>query len=463
MTRRDGEAGGGEPVLARARATGLVRAGEPLLVMLSGGADSVCLLDVAIGLGADVSVLHVNYGLRPGAAADEELCQALCARLSVALAVEVVRLSGTGNLQAEARDARYAAAERLTGPGAELYATGHTLSDQAETVLYRLATSPGRRALLGMAPRRGRLVRPLLEVEREETRAHCEARGLPWREDPSNEDPRFARTRVRHEVMPVLRALAPSAVRTIAETARTLREEAEVLDAAVDEALGGAAVRAVSIAALRERGPALARLALRRLAEAASDGARSLSSAQARAVLELGSTTPGGSASLDLGGGLRALVEYGTVRFTRATDPSAPDAVELEVPGTARFGSWELEARLVSREEALAGAGRDDAVLDAAALGPAVIVRAWRAGDRMRPAGLGGTKTLQDLFTDAKVPRALRASLPLVEAGEEIACVAGLAVGEAFRLRESSRVAVLLSARRPPAFSGAAPTLAPDA
>lgn len=450
-------ADGGKVVLARARESGLVRAGEPLLVMLSGGADSVCLLDVAMGLGARVSALHVNYGLRSGAGADEELCRALCARLGVALTVEVVSLSGTGNLQAEARDVRYAAAERLAGPG--LYATGHTRSDQAETVLYRLATSPGRRALRGMAPRRGRLVRPLLEVGREETRAHCEARGLPWREDPSNEDPRFARTRVRHEVMPVLRSLAPSAEQTIAETARTLREEADVLDAAVDEALGGAAVRAVSVAALRERGPALARLALRRLAEAASDGTRTLSSAQSRAVLELAGATPGGSASLDLGGGLRALLEYGTVRFTRATDASAPEAVGLEVPGTTRFGSWELEARVVAREEALAAAGRDDAVLDGAALGPRVTVRAWRAGDRMRPAGLGGTKTLQDLFTDAKVPRALRASLPLVEAGGEIACVAGLAVGEAFRLREGSHAAVLLSARRPPA----APTLAPDA
>ena len=449
-------ADGGKVVLARARESGLVRAGEPLLVMLSGGADSVCLLDVAMGLGARVSALHVNYGLRSGAGADEELCRALCARLGVALTVEVVSLSGTGNLQAEARDVRYAAAERLTPA---LYATGHTRSDQAETVLYRLATSPGRRALLGMAPRRGRLVRPLLEVGREETRAHCEAHGLPWREDPSNEDPRFARTRVRHEVMPVLRSLAPSAEHTIAETARTLREEADVLDAAVDDALGGAAGRAVSVAALRERGPALARLALRRLAEAASDGTRTLSSAQSRAVLELASATPGGSASLDLGEGLRALLEYGTVRFTRATDASAPEAVGLEVPGTTRFGSWELEARLVAREEALAAAGRDDAVLDGTALGSRVTVRAWRAGDRMRPAGLGGTKTLQDLFTDAKVPRALRASLPLVVAGGEIACVAGLAVGEAFRLREGSHAAVLLSARRPPA----ALTLAPDA
>src|SRR3712207_7977938 len=95
----------------------------------------------------------------------------------------------------------------------------HTASDQAETVLYRLAVSPGRRALLGMQPRRGRLVRPLLDATREDTRAYCRARGLHWREDPSNRDLVFARARVREEVLPALRELNPAVERTIAETA----------------------------------------------------------------------------------------------------------------------------------------------------------------------------------------------------------------------------------------------------
>src|SRR5439155_16357694 len=119
-----------------------------------------------------------------------------------------------GNLQAGARTIRYELAERHAAGD---YATAHTATDQVETVLYRLAVSPGRRALLGMPARRGRLIRPLLEVTREETRAYCAARRLAWTDDPSNEDLRFARARVRREVLPALRELNPALERTIAE------------------------------------------------------------------------------------------------------------------------------------------------------------------------------------------------------------------------------------------------------
>ena len=115
----------------------------------------------------------------------------------------------SGNLQAWARDLRYARAALLAGADAAI-ATGHTASDQVETVLYRLAASPGRRALLGMAAREGRLVRPLLALTREQTAAHCRSRGLAWREDSSNEDAeRFARARVRHGVLPAAARRAP--------------------------------------------------------------------------------------------------------------------------------------------------------------------------------------------------------------------------------------------------------------
>src|SRR3954447_422726 len=161
----------------------MIEPGKPLLVLLSGGADSVCLLHMALEQGADVSALHVNYGLRESADADE----AFCRELFPGLIVERVRL-GEGNLQALAREARYRLAERHAVGG---YATGHTLSDQAETVLMRLCSSPGRTGLLGMAPRRGRLIRPLLGMTRSETEAHCREHGLEWRTDQSNADRRF--------------------------------------------------------------------------------------------------------------------------------------------------------------------------------------------------------------------------------------------------------------------------------
>jgi tRNA(Ile)-lysidine synthase len=429
--------------LEAARETGLVRAGEPLLVMVSGGGDSVALLDIAVRLGARVSALHVNYGLRQDSPLDEALVQQICEERNIPLTVEHIALPGEGNLQDAARDARYALAEHLAEGD---YAAAHTASDQAETVLYRLAVSPGSRALHGMSPRRGRLVRPLLGVTRDEVRDYLRSRGLEWREDPSNADRRFARARVRHDVLEALRELSPAAERTIAETARQLRDEAEVLDVVVTDALkelGGGP--AISLSALLDQPPAVSRLVLRALAERAAGeaaageagaGARSsrpLSRREADEILALGGR---GTKSLDLGGGLRAVVEYGTLRFTRAGDAAVPEPVRLSVPGRARFGDWEVEAR--------AGAPGDVTV---SGLGPELTVRAWRDGDRMRPAGLGGSKSLQDLFTDRKVPRALRRTLPVVESGGEIVWVAGVAVDERFAASEDTPGAVGLSAR----------------
>jgi len=434
-----------ERPLASARESGLIRVGEPLLVLLSGGGDSVCLIDVAVRLGAAVSALHVNYGLRAAAAAEEAHCRELCERLSVALIVEHAELSDEGNLQAQARDLRYACAERHAGGD---YATAHTVSDQAETVLYRLAVSPGRRALLGMAARRGRLVRPLLEVTSEETRAYCRERGLSWREDASNVDRRFARARIRQDVLPALRELNPAAESTIAQTSALLRDEADVLETVIAPLAARAAGAPIVLAELRAQPPAVRRLLLRRIAEATAGAgaAVALPSRQVDLLVRLGER--GGSASVDLGGGLCAVAEYGVLRFTRAREAQPPEPVALAVPGVAHFGEWEIEAR-----RGTAG----DVVLAAAAVGRSVTVRGWRRGDRIRPAGLGGSKSLQDLFTDQKVPRALRGTLPVVEIRGEIAWVAGVAVAERFRAPAGCDEVVSVSARR----SAHAPVTAP--
>jgi tRNA(Ile)-lysidine synthase len=416
--------------LEAARASGLVRAGEPLLVMVSGGADSVCLLDVAVELGASVTVLHVNYGLREGADGDEELVRSLCDRYGVALHAERVTLA-EGNLQAEARDRRYALAERHAVGD---YAAAHTATDQAETVLYRLAVSPGRRALLGMEPRRGRLVRPLLDVTRSDTAEWCRSRGLEWREDPSNADPRFARARVRHEVLDALRELNPAAELNIARTAALLRDESAVLESlAAEHLVAGAALQ---LASLRAEPAAVARLVLR---EAAERGGIGLGKGDADRVLGLDDR---GTTAIDVPGG-RVLVEYGTVRFTREGEAGAPDRARLIVPGAVGFGEWTVSAQL---------GGFGDAELDAAAVGDVLTVRAWQDGDKMRPLGLGGTKSLQDVFTDRKVPRELRRTLPVVVAENgEIAWVAGAeVVGDEFRPREGQPTVALSARKRAP-------------
>jgi tRNA(Ile)-lysidine synthase len=302
-------------LLERVAATGLLEPGRPVVVLLSGGRDSVCLLDVAARLcGASaVSALHVNYGLRAEADGDEAHCRTLCQGLGVEIEVErAARPEGArGNLQAWARDVRYAAAERLAaaaGPGACI-AAAHTATDQAETILYRLAASPGRRALLGMPARSGRLVRPLLGVTREETGAWCRARGLAWREDATNDSHIYARGRVRADLVPALRAVHPAAERNVVRTAELLRDEAEVLDVVVDTALAGR--DRIAIEHLRALPRALARLVVRRLAEAATGEMCARAPARLDDILALG------DGALDLGAGARAVVEGGVLRCER--------------------------------------------------------------------------------------------------------------------------------------------------
>jgi tRNA(Ile)-lysidine synthase len=306
-----------EEMLEAVREGGMLPAGTPLVAMLSGGRDSVCLLDLAVRLlGAEaVTALHVNYGLREGCDADEAHCAELCERTGVRLEVERPRRpEGSGNLQAWARDARYAAAARLALERDGLIATGHTADDQVETILYRLASSPSRRALLGMRASDGRLVRPLLGFGREQTTAYCEQRGLTWRDDPSNDGASYARNRIRHGLARALAEIHPAAPKNVLRTAELLREEAEVLDALVAAELDGsegAPRDAIRLERLAELPPALRRLVVQQLADRAAGRPVAGAARHAEDVAGLRRT---GTAMLDLGGGVRAIAERGVLR-----------------------------------------------------------------------------------------------------------------------------------------------------
>jgi tRNA(Ile)-lysidine synthase len=323
-----------EQVRAAVRATALLDGARALVAMVSGGRDSVCLLDVAVALrGADaVRALHVNYGLREAADADERHCASLCAELGVELSmVRAGQAPGKqqGNLQAWARELRYDAAEWLareldgdlgdTQPGAgaarTLIATGHTASDQVETILYRLAASPGRRALLGMAAADGRLVRPLLAIAREQTAAYCEARGLAWREDASNEDERFARARVRKLLVPALREIHPAAESNVLRTARLLGEEAELLDELIAGELEAGGGASIELARLERLSPALARLVVIGLAERAVGTYVPQAGERVGELLALGGH--GGRRELHLGRFAAAVVDDGVLSMRR--------------------------------------------------------------------------------------------------------------------------------------------------
>ncbi len=309
---------------ARVAATGLLPEGRPLAVAVSGGRDSLCLLGLAVELaGADAVVaVHVHHGLR-GASADHDAARVSALAGELGVAVRVLRLTppeavaeGAGSPAVWARDGRRAAlraaADRWAGPGTPV-AVGHTASDQAETVLLRAISSPGSRALAGIAPRDAarHVVRPLLAagLTREDTGSWCVAHGLAWHDDPTN--PETPRGRVR-ELLRGLERIDPRATGALVATAARAREDDAALRTLAAAMLQPGDRSAgeppwLDAAALGAAPTAVARRALRGLAEASLDRRCPRVASRLADVLAL-RPTPARPAALDLGDGVRVVV-----------------------------------------------------------------------------------------------------------------------------------------------------------
>jgi tRNA(Ile)-lysidine synthase len=264
---------------ARALAgAGVPAAGDGVAVAVSGGADSLALLHTLRALAGPrdwrLAVVSVDHGLRPGSAADASFVSDHAKALGLPVQVRTLdpadlephRRAGP---EAAARAARYAAlwpaADEL---GCHWLATGHTLDDQAETVLLQLLRGAGPDGLAGMAVHSGRLLRPLLTARRAETRACCAAIGLNWREDPTNADDGPLRNRVRHQLLPLLEDLRPGAAQTLARTAALAADERAWLTPLVTEALTATAGDPGALAGLPV---ALARRVVREAARRAGE------------------------------------------------------------------------------------------------------------------------------------------------------------------------------------------------
>ncbi|MGI9117644.1 MAG: tRNA lysidine(34) synthetase TilS [Gaiellales bacterium] len=249
-------------IAARADALGLV-AGAPVVAMLSGGADSTLLAVALAERGCAARLVHVAHGLRGAESeADADACRALAEGLGLPLQIADGAVAPGGNLEARLREVRRAAA--LDAAGADPIATGHTLSDRAETVLYRLAASGTPRGLAALPARDGQWVRPLIDCSRDEVRRELAARGIAWRDDPTNREPGPARNRIRLDVLPSLALAHPGAERNLARAAAIADDERALLDALADDLIRNDG--AVPIDALADAPVALQRIALRRAA-----------------------------------------------------------------------------------------------------------------------------------------------------------------------------------------------------
>jgi tRNA(Ile)-lysidine synthase len=298
-----------------------------VLVACSGGADSLALAAAvafeAPRAGLRAGAVTVDHGLQPGSGGRAEAVAEQLRALGLdPVVVLPVSVGTAGGPEAAARTARYdaldAAADRF---GAVAVLLGHSLDDQAETVLLGLARGSGARSLAGMAPVRGRLRRPLLDLERATLRAACTAEGLaPW-DDPHNAEPAFARVRVRASVLPVLeRELGPGVAAALARTARLLRADADALDAAA--AAAAESVRSdggLDVAALAALPAAVRTRVLRAAAIAAGCPGSALSADHVEAVDRL-TTGWHGQGPLDLPGGVRAARACGRLTLSTGRD-----------------------------------------------------------------------------------------------------------------------------------------------
>ena len=414
-----------------------------LLLAVSGGADSTALLLImsrlAKNLRLQLGVAHFDHGLRGRRVAERET--AFVRDLACSLSLPFYTESAHGERKASedaARRARYdflaSVAEREGYGGV---ATGHTASDQAETVLLHLVRGAGLDGLAGMSPRARwpfsghdglELLRPLLHLSRQDTLAYCAAADVQPIEDESNASPRYRRNRVRHEVLPLLRQLNPRIDEALMRLAGAASEDTSFLHAVAAEALSKSPKDAVRLRReVLASWPAAPRRYALRLAVASllGDGqelTRQHVEALERLVLE-GKTGD----RVDLPRGVHAVLQREALelRLKRETGFELPEqSVDLKAPGESRFGPLVVVA---AKKGPKAGMWAE---VDAEAVAGGLCVRRRQPGDRFQPLGMKGSKKLQDFLTDAHVPRDERGAIPLFVSPRGIVWAGGLRIAE---------------------------------
>ena len=451
---------------------GLIAHGDGVLVGVSGGPDSTCLLLILTALQHSlkfkVEAAHFDHQLRSrrAAALEARFVRSLADRLSIPLHIgsgDVRRYARERKMSLEeaARQLRYSfLATTASEANFARVAVGHTSSDQAETVLLHLVRGTGLRGLAGMTPLSGwpvatkhalTLIRPLLSLSREVTAQCCNALGLAPVDDPSNRSSTQTRSRIRHELIPLLRSFNPRIEDALVRLASSASDDITLLEELASNALqrptsaGEVRIERKRLSALPS---SLQHHAVRMAIAQLLGDTRNLAERHVRSIIKANSGSAG--THLDLPRGVHVSVTRNTVILS--TQPSKPAplparAASLPLPGLIDFGPWRLKTELLTRKPH--ELSRPDgllAVLDADRC-QNLRVRRWRPGDRFQPLGMQHEKKLQDFFVDAHVPQNERATLPLVVAKEGIAWVATQRPAEWAKVTNETRRFLRISAR----------------
>ena len=437
--------------------------GATLLIGVSGGPDSVCLLHllslIAPTYPLRLHVAHLDHGLRPESAADAGYVQELCQSLDIPCISERRNVDGYRkqqqlSLEAAARAVRYRFfAEVAASVGATAVAVGHTEDDQVETVLLHLLRGTGLPGLSGMRavsalPIPGaaslRVLRPLLGVTREDTHAYCADHGLGPREDASNLTLDYARNRVRLEMLPAARRVNRRADRAILRLAALAQADDEYWTGQVARVwpeLARVADSGVTLdcAAIAQLPRALQQRLVRHAFQVVAGGTLELTQRHVDSICMLLPGRVGRRVSLP--SNVIAERDYHVLRFVAVQGEPAvavlPPAV-VAVPGVTAWGGWEVRAALHEGTAPLMPESGWRALMDYGSVGGGLLVRSRRPGDRYRPLGLAGTKKLQDLLVDAKVPHRMRAAVPVLESSGTIVWVGGQPVSDECRVSEAA-------------------------
>jgi tRNA(Ile)-lysidine synthase len=474
-------------VEAAIREHGLLRRGQRVVAAVSGGADSLCLLDCLHRLNYPIVVAHLNHKLRPGSEADAEFVLHLAQRygLPAVIASEDVRAQARAqSLEAAARRARYRFLARVAREHRiRVIATGHTADDQAETVLLHLLRGAGPAGLRGIVASTALdawaeipegtsllLVRPLLEISREETRAYCSLQGLDPRKDPTNEDPAFLRNRIRLQLLPELETYNPGIRKVLTRTARVMGEHAEWIEAQVADVWPDV-VRSAGKDALALRLSPFGRLPAALRGEVVRRALLSLRPegrdfGQEDIARTLAALAGSGPRRVSLGFGLE-VERFGEEAVLHGEGaelvfPQYPQMTTLSVrpirwPSAIRLANgWRLvieEKRLTlgTRRALLDHPEPHTAAFDRAGLLSPLRLRPPRPGDRLQPLGMKGTARITQIFADRHVPGPARARWPILAVGESPLWVIGLRLGSEARINPSSRVALLFRLTPPQA------------
>jgi tRNA(Ile)-lysidine synthase len=457
----------GQTVLGYIRKHELLKAGDRVGIAVSGGADSVALLRLLLELrkeiGVILSVVHFNHRLR-GAESDKD--ERFVAELAQRQKLEMLSESGEVtacaaekhlSLETAAREMRYRHFRQLLLAGrVNRIATGHTLDDQAETVLLKMVRGAGGRGLAGIYPQLSvqgsqfsdaSIIRPLLGSRRRELEAYLLGLGQSWREDKSNRDLRHMRNRVRHGILPRLeRYLNPAVSEAFAETAEIARSEEEYWDREIAQVLPlvcrtAAGCGALSLSVLMQLPLALQRRVIRAASE--SLGLR-LDFAHVEAILALGSESAEAPKSTGLRDGWVVSKKKGELRFESTAGRPRKSEYEyrLCVPGSVEVRETESRFETVLVPGSAAAAYNPGDLLDGALLGVELKVRNWRAGDRFWPAHTKLPKKIKELLVERKVVGSERKLWPVVVSGSDVVWVRGFPAPARLRLRSDKAVLI---------------------